>query len=65
MYQFGQNMVKNHLTVTCKMIPDATKKTLIELQEERKRGRGGRRRWADGARDLGVEETATNGLRFR
>eukprot|EP00934_Nitzschia_sp_Nitz4_P007633 Nitzschia sp. Nitz4//scaffold149_size55946//12003//13827//NITZ4_006588-RA/size55946-exonerate_est2genome-gene-0.18-mRNA-1//1//CDS//3329536791//7623//frame0 len=63
MYQFGQNMVKNHLAVPCKKIPTETQQRLIELQEERKRGRGGRERWAEGARELGVIETE-NGLRF-
>lgn len=57
-------MVKNHLALPCKMIPASTQKRLIELQEERKRGRGGRERWAEGAKELGVIETE-NGLRFK
>eukprot|EP00934_Nitzschia_sp_Nitz4_P007349 Nitzschia sp. Nitz4//scaffold149_size55946//8726//10575//NITZ4_006587-RA/size55946-augustus-gene-0.62-mRNA-1//1//CDS//3329536788//7339//frame0 len=64
MYQFGQNMVKNHLAVPCKKIPPATQRRLLELQEERKRGRGGRERWAEGAKELGVIETPS-GLRFK
>lgn len=56
MYQFGQNMVKNHLTKTCSMIPPATQKRLLELQEERKRGRGGRERWSEAAQEIGVIE---------
>lgn len=68
MYQFGQNMVKNHLTLTCKMIPPSTRDRLIELQEERRRGRGGRERWAEAASELGIEEGDIGGgncLRFR
>lgn len=62
MYQFGQNMVKNHLTKTCTMIPAQIKERLIELQEERKRGRGGRERWAEAAQELDVIER--NGALF-
>lgn len=63
MYQFGQNMVKNHLTLTCRMIPSSTLKQLKGLQDERKRGRGGRERWALAAAQLGIVET-DDGLRW-
>jgi hypothetical protein len=64
MYQFGQNMVKNHLCACCELIPSETKDLLMALQEARKRGRGGRDRWAQAAREMGVIEDE-NGLRFK
>jgi hypothetical protein len=63
LYQFGQNMVKNHLCGTCRSIPNDTRKTLMNLQEERRRGKGGRERWAEAARIMGVYEDS-DGLRF-
>ena len=63
LYQFGQNMVKNHLCMTCKSIPEETKKTLVMLQEERRRGKGGRERWAKAAQERGAFEDK-DGLRF-
>jgi hypothetical protein len=56
LYQFGQNMVKNHLCATCQSIPRGTKQTLMILQEERRRGKGGRDRWAVAAREMDVVE---------
>ena len=63
LYQFGQNMVKNHLCGTCKLIPEDTRQLLMTLQEERRRGKGGRERWADAAREMGLFEDH-HGLRF-
>lgn len=57
-------MVKNHLTSACQMIPRDTLSRLTALQEERKRGRGGRERWADAAREQGVVESGGY-LRFK
>ena len=65
MYQFGQNMVKNHLIQTCQEIPQDIANTLRELQKERKRGKGGRERWAMGFREIGVYEAERGVLRFR
>ena len=62
-YQFGQNMVKNHLLSCCELIPAETKGLLLSLQESRKRGRGGRERWARAAQEAGVVE-ADHGLQF-
>jgi hypothetical protein len=62
-YQFGQNMVKNHLLACCELIPSETKNLMMALQESRKRGRGGRDRWARAAQEIGVIEDE-NGLRF-
>ena len=64
LYQFGQNMVKNHLGASCKLIPEATRKKMEDLKDARRRGRGGREHWALSAKALGVYEDA-NGLRFR
>ena len=64
LYQFGQNMVKNHLCVTCESIPEETKKALIALQQARRRGKGGRERWAQAARQMNVYEDE-HGLRFK
>ena len=63
LYQFGQNMVKNHLCGTCRQIPPHIKQELMQLQEERRRGSGGRERWAEAAGGLGVVEDS-HGLRF-
>jgi hypothetical protein len=64
LYQFGQNMVKNHLCGTCTLIPPETRRKLMELQEERRRGKGGRERWSEAAREVGVFEEG-DGLRFK
>lgn len=65
MYQFGQNMVKNHLIRTCRAIPPETVLALTQLQQERKRGRGGRERWSKGMEEIGVYEADGGILRFR
>ena len=64
LYQFGQNMVKNHLGASCKLIPHATRKKMEDLKDARRRGRGGREHWASAAKALGVYEDAS-GLRFK
>ena len=64
LYQFGQNLVKNHLCASCQLIPESTKKKMEELSEVRRRGKGGREHWSSSAKALGVVEDA-NGLRFR
>jgi hypothetical protein len=63
LYQFGQNMVKNHHCGSCMKIDEETKQKLLHLQEERRRGKGGRERWAEAARAMGVVEDQ-RGLRF-
>jgi hypothetical protein len=63
LYQFGQNMVKNHHCGSCMKIDEVTKQKLLHLQEERRRGKGGRERWAEAARTMGVVE-GQRGLRF-
>lgn len=63
LYQFGQNMVKNHHCGSCMKIDEDTKNKLLHLQEERRRGKGGRERWAEAARAMGVVE-GQRGLRF-
>jgi hypothetical protein len=63
LYQFGQNMVKNHHCGSCMKIDEETKQKLLHLQEERRRGKGGRERWAEAARSMGVVE-GERGLRF-
>ena len=63
LYQFGQNMVKNHHCGSCMKIDDVTKQKLLHLQEERRRGKGGRERWAEAARAMAVVE-GPRGLRF-
>ena len=63
LYQFGQNLVKNHLCASCQLIPEGTKKKMEALSEVRRRGKGGREHWAASARALGVVEDS-NGLRF-
>ena len=64
LYQFGQNMVKNHLGTACKLIPTEVKRKMEDLREHRRRGRGGREHWAAAAKELGVYEDS-DGLRFR
>jgi hypothetical protein len=63
LYQFGQNMVKNHHCGSCMKIDEGTKQKLLHLQEERRRGKGGRERWAEAARAMGVVE-GQRGLQF-
>jgi hypothetical protein len=63
LYQCGQNMLKNHLCAACQSIAQCTKQTLVILQEDRKRGKGGRDRWAEAAREMNIVEDQ-HGLRF-
>ena len=63
LYQFGQNLVKNHLLAFCKTLPDDIKAKMETLRHERRRGKGGREHWASSAKQLGIDEDDT-GLYF-
>ncbi|KAL3920456.1 MAG: hypothetical protein SGARI_006938 [Bacillariaceae sp.] len=63
LYQAAQNMAKNHLCRHCRLIPDDTKRQLMNLRNCKRRAVGGKKYWAEGARVQGVIQTA-DGLYF-
>jgi hypothetical protein len=71
LYQAAQNMANTHLVKTCRLIPEETRRDLIQVRSKEKGKKtckssygGGRRYWADSLSVLGVVETADRGLRF-
>jgi hypothetical protein len=71
LYQTAQNMANTHLVKTCRLIPDETRRELIEVRSKEKGKKtckssygGGRRYWGDSLSVLGIVETPDRGLQF-
>ncbi len=64
-YQASQNMSAHHLCELCSHIPEGTRSKLLALKDNNKSSSGGGKGyWSNGARQLGVIEDRTIGLRF-
>jgi len=55
-YQIAQNMHKTHFLTRCSEIPEPVRGTLARLQQDLKRGSGGKSYWKSAAEQLGIFE---------
>ena len=55
-YQIAQNMYKTHFLARCSEIPEPVRATLARLQQDLKRGSGGKSYWKSAGEQLGIFE---------